>query len=455
MSYSSDVGDLRKGDWRLECLDISLSNGDEERPVEYSGPGEIRTTSDGGLELVLYDRLTENDPKDLFEFPPPGSWTTSSDLFELRAVDLVGKEWRASNVRPDTSATIGRPGTVVRADLHQVTSESHAKHDSPDWLSIEFFQDIKVPANVATVVRMSEGDTEWIGGVHRNVWRFSCGDDELELRRAEWGFRLSLRGPSTLGLGIDTRVEEAVWFTLGQPLTADVIHYCRGPIEGIQINRRDGRSALRAAQCMLRVDYPEDQAHLAEMFCRYLRFASTEKRERYHPLSVHVKRMLRASEGTVEKSALAMSVAVEGVLGLGFPAYGAPEEDTVRAIDNLEDSLKASLENSPLRPRVEGFIRAMRRPSPRSALSQLMDEGTITEDQVAAWERLRHPQAHGKEYGLPFREVYELMLRVRVLMALLIFRIIGYEGTYRDFGTKGWPIRQVEVPSVTENGSTE
>lgn len=453
MAYSRDVGELRKGDWRLECLEISLSNGDEEQPVEYSGPGEIRSTTDGGLELVLYDRQTENDPKDLFQFPPPGSWTTSADLFELRAIDLVGREWRASHVRPDTSATIGRPGAVVRADLHQVSSESHPKHDSPDWLSVEFFQDVKVPANVATVVRMSEGDKEWIGGMHRNVWRFSCGDDELELRRAEWGFRLSLKGPSVLEAGIDTRVEEAVWFTLGQPLTADVIHYRRGPVEGLQINRRDGRSALRSAQCMLRVDYPEDQSDLADMFCRYLRFASMEERERYHPLSVHVKRVLRASEGTVEESALAMSVAVEGVLGLGFPTYGAPDEDTLQAIDHFESSLEESLVTSPLQPRVEGFIRAMRRPSPRSALGQLVDEGTITEDQVAAWERLRHPQAHGKEYDLPFREVYELMLRVRVLMALLIFRMIGYEGTYRDYGTKGWPIRHVGV-SVTEEGST-
>jgi hypothetical protein len=48
---------------------VNAQDGDESEPAEFRGPGEIRLDEDGQLELVLYDRAHQTDPRSLT--PPP------------------------------------------------------------------------------------------------------------------------------------------------------------------------------------------------------------------------------------------------------------------------------------------------------------------------------------------------------------------------------------------------
>jgi hypothetical protein len=176
-------------------------------------------------------------------------------------------------------------------------------------------------------------------------------------------------------------------------------------------------------------------------FSRYLAHVSVGRDGRYHPLSVLIRRALRAEAGTLEEAALARCVVVEGIADLAFPDLGKPSPKTLKAVVALEDLLREHLESSLIRTRVEGFFGALRGRNARAALHSLAEQGVVTDDQLEAWERLRHVAAHGREYQLPLREVFELSQKVRVLMSRLVFESIGYAGAYTDYGSPGWPVR--------------
>jgi hypothetical protein len=243
-------------------------------------------------------------------------------------------------------------------------------------------------------------------------------------------------------------IEEAMWFTLGQPLRADIVQYRVADREGITIHSRGRDDELPSAMPPYHIGIVDSAKVLGEIFCRYLGYVSGERSERYHPLSVLVRKVLRAEAGTIEELALARSVSIEGVVHLGFSSLGGPETGVREAVSALEELLEEHLGSSVIKDRVQGFCAALRRSSSRTALRSLAGRGVITEEQVEAWEKLRYVAAHGQEYQLPFREVFELSEHLRVLMARLVFELIGYKGAYSDYGTRGWPTRRHDATGI-------
>jgi len=252
-------------------------------------------------------------------------------------------------------------------------------------------------------------------------------------------------GAGTFGQHLSAIIEETIWFTLGQPLRADIIQYRIGNREGITIYSRGRDDGLPSAMPPYRIGIVDSAEVLGEIFCKYLAHVSGERTESYHPLSVLVRKALRAEAGTVEELALARSVAIEGIVNLAFSNLGKPKTGVIAAASALEGLLEEPLESAVIcviKDRVQGFFAALRRPSSRMALRSLAESGVITEQQLEAWEKLRHVAAHGQEYQLPFREVFELSEHLRVLMARLVFELIGYKGAYTDYGTPAWPTRR-------------
>src|SRR5262249_14528189 len=66
----------------------------------------------------------------------------------------------------------------------------------------------------------------------------------------------------------------------------------------------------------------------------------------------------------------------------------------------------------------------------------------IYEEHIKAWDKLRNKLAHGVTPGsVEIQKVLDLCNKVTVLMYHLIFRGCGYEGSYEDYSTHGFPRR--------------
>jgi hypothetical protein len=79
----------------------------------------------------------------------------------------------------------------------------------------------------------------------------------------------------------------------------------------------------------------------------------------------------------------------------------------------------------------------------------------VTDDEINAWKKMRHPLAHGKsDYN--YEDEDELQERMDFLACAanilnkLILALLKYEGPFRDYSTRGWPLKQfVESKDVS------
>ena len=441
---ASEMEDLRAGRFTRDYVSMTLTSGDPDQPRRFSGPGRIGLDELGHLQLVLYDPTHDPDPEGLIRSLGVGEWIAESDIYELEATDLSGAVWRSSNLTIGVDVHVARPGAVVRASLDSLSSESVWEHGEHGWMSLFFPHHVKAPRNVSTVTTVEETDIERPRrGFELNVWAIKCRGLDVRMRFLDQGFEASVSvKEAELPPELDAIIEETIWFTLGQPLRADVVRFRQGNTERIIIYSRGRDEALASAMPPYHIPIRDSAMVLGAMFCDYFTHVSGNRDGRYNPLSILVRKALRAEAGTLEEAALARCIAIEGIVSLKFSDLGGPSDETLDAVSALEPILVDQLASSPIRSRVEGFLASVKGRNSRTALHTLAQRGVITDEQLTAWETLRHVAAHGGEYDIPYREVFDLLQRLRVLMMRLIFESISYRGAYTDYGSRNWPTRR-------------
>jgi hypothetical protein len=89
--------------------------------------------------------------------------------------------------------------------------------------------------------------------------------------------------------------------------------------------------------------------------------------------------------------------------------------------------------------------------SAKSRLITLAKEKTVYESHIKAWSDLRHASAHGVTPGSDdIQTLLDLCNKVTVLMYHLIFRAVGYEGSYKDYSVHDWPKKYYRGRPVSE-----
>jgi hypothetical protein len=74
-------------------------------------------------------------------------------------------------------------------------------------------------------------------------------------------------------------------------------------------------------------------------------------------------------------------------------------------------------------------------------LRLLQKAGAVTAEEVAAWNKLRHPAAHGswepqeEQMQVHFNDLYKVM----TLVYRLVFVHIGYDGMFTVRSSRNWP----------------
>jgi hypothetical protein len=239
--------------------------------------------------------------------------------------------------------------------------------------------------------------------------------------------------------GFDTRLEETLWFVLAHP--------CRWLLK---MERRGGQgtTSIRSRTSIdvkSKLPPPVDWDYIpvecvTMLFQHYLAYIQQYSEPRYHPTSVNVLQVLRASTLSIEAEALALSVAIESLLNRDYADCGKPTADDCTQVELLEQLINDSTLLDHIKRRALGAVSRLKSTNAGSCLRQMVAHTDhLSTDLIAAWEKIRNATAHGREIEGPYEEILRLCDKAYVLFAILIFNRIGYTGEYKNAGVTGRP----------------
>jgi len=113
--------------------------------------------------------------------------------------------------------------------------------------------------------------------------------------------------------------------------------------------------------------------------------------------------------------------------------------------------------------RVRGFVNNLGQQRPVDVLWSWHRAGmlSITPEDIEAWEKSRHPAAHGALAGTrPTRDQlqqrFDRFVRVQNVINRIVLHLIGYRGLYVDYSRPGWPeaVFPPPKPGLETNATT-
>lgn len=445
-----EIRQLREGQYLLDVFDFTLKRRGDPADT-YCGPGFVRQTSGGKIEYTVYDRGRESYPPFGLSLPV-GKLVDDDMYFGVEARDWRGRIWHGENgLRPACSGVSGEKGVVCRGQLHEISCAGDTSQDDRLWL---FFPgEFTIPANAGTHTT----EVSPLGESHRfnpNTWIISNDDYDIHIINGNGGME-ALVSPNkgSLPAMLNTRLEEALWFTLAVPARWSLLEEHRGGAYKFRIRTPRDLGAAPRLKPPLRPEPGQLAEYSSDMLKRYLTYILAYGKARYHPVSVKVLQLLRGSAFSLNAEALGLVIAIESLARREFSSLGCPEKEIIDHFESAIEHIKGWPGNDSVKDRIVRFISGWKGTNPRESLNKLVEKGVITEGQREAWNTLRHPIVHGQEIDKLLDKLSVLCDLAYVGWLRMVFEVIGYSGPYTDRSVVGWPTSEYLVKE-SKNHST-
>ncbi len=150
-----------------------------------------------------------------------------------------------------------------------------------------------------------------------------------------------------------------------------------------------------------------------------------------------------ADAGSLESRLIGLSVALEGVVKVGFPTIAHPDARLLAQIEAASKLIAESSLDESFKKRVAGSFGAMESPRPKDKLLAFVNGGIIRPELVKAWTGMRNSAVHASGLGpVEIKLVYKQYQTALTLLNELVMLLIGYRGPYTDYSVVGWPQRE-------------
>jgi hypothetical protein len=453
---TSELEDLRRGDWELDCPRMILRKRSSKKPATFYGAGFIKQYDDKRFIFKLYASRERNTQKwGWHETFRAGEIIPDHAYYDLVATDFKARRWVASRLLPD----FGRTATgkfICEGKLFELSCQGRfpsSIQSTGNYLSLWIFSNVEIPCNTRTVKRKSVAKGRLRSKSQAlNAWKFRCcGIDFLLVRESDdlLTVNASITGEE-FPTYFEERLIETLQFVLGRPIPWSIMR------------KRTGHSVIttlsstRAYPDKARFHPPLPPMHVTDprtgkltiayhrkLFERYLKHTLGYEKKRHH-LWGQLNAVYEASAGSfIDAKALALAVAIESLLGSEFPDLGRPTKKEKEVIKKAQKYIDAWDGEQEIKKRIQGSVGQLFQPRALDKMRKLAELGAITDDQWRAWKKLRDPSAHSYQ-STPFTpdKFVDLVQRNEVLLYHLIFHAIGYKGPYMDFSSPDWPIKE-------------
>lgn len=416
---------LLLGTLSIRCPTLAVKPVRPDQAIAYSGHGALTRPRGGKLTLSL-DGNAHLPPRLPFPRNAAATLTFPEDQPTLTATDEFGRQWEGSSVDvhyPWLAEHGGWSGTMA-----QLRTTSSAPTGAPALR-------ILIPGDFALPV------TEW---------RIGDGDAELTFTAPEGGLQVDVRCAGALPNNFDLRIEEALWFATGTISSALLVESVHEDTLSTTISSQTFPGTRSLFGGPLR-PLPSTSAELADIFLRYLKYASGAPAERYHRTSAHLR--LVHSSATIEQGALSVAVAVEAFVRHDHGSDGKPtalESEGFRSARQYMDGWNGPPD---IKRRVIGMIGSMENFHAPTALRKMAESNVLLPSHWNSWSRIRNEFAHGSWHQDQERElIQDSAVVYQALLALILSRI-GYAGRISDCTTPrcptiGFPFKRPPEPAA-------
>ena len=396
------------------------------------------------MEFRIYDRVRQ--PKFEMSGLGVGAFIPDDHFYDLEARDIRGRTWRAERILPRVDVTTEINGCICKGTTWQITcaeelSASFTKNGLWMYLPGEF----KIPTTAGTrVVREALEDKSY--GFELNLWKIESDRFELLLTKVDNGIEVNAsQAEGSFPEHFDMRLEESLWFALAVPAKWSLLEEVKRGEHRFTIRALGDGSIRPRLRPPLEPGHGQPAIHLGEMLTRYLEHILPYTEPRYHPLSVAIYRNLRASALSLDSEALWISVSIETVIQQCFKQLGNPEQIFLNNLNEAIKHVEKWMGDPAIKQRIVNNIRQWRGQNTREALNQLVRMGVISDQQLAAWNRIRNRMAHGQQIRDLLEELSGLCDLTYMALLRLLFEVIGYSGPYTDRSVEGWPTVEYNV----------
>lgn len=439
---------LFDGTFSHDFQEITLTRLDGANPDVRRGPGSIRCTDEGDLELKLY--LTHSLSADTFLSAlssglsmSAGTLRNESDFYRMDARDYHGRLWTCDKLHADETLfhstgsgtmTAELPSVQMSEDYERIPASSHS-------VSIALHGQPEIPYNAME----NRGDR-----LTRSELKFGLDEKTVVrvLQREGYVVVHAVRADEAVDEAMLESVLEGMSIASGYHLEHSY-KVTRGPlpvaggsreISVITSGRQERQRGDRKIWSILgrRPDQHEDFVAFALAYA---------KLRQEHPNSYfsYWRMVFEAWQAGVFVAALPLSVYIEGVAQEFFPDEMQEDSAVVDAVEKVIECAKKCAGPSEVLNRCVGAIKGVRKKSPTAALKFLAQRGWFDERLVKQWRDVRGKSAHGADIA-KIQEPVEMQTMLDDTLACLhLFYVLlmirmRYSGQFSDFSRRGFPM---------------
>jgi hypothetical protein len=453
MKTDALIDAFRRGTLDLDCKKMVLRLHKEGGPT-FHGQGYIRQDESGALIFKIYVSKYENvDPLNHFHAQlhvQVGKLHADDMFYDLAVTAHDGRCWSADRILPAIDWDMGDGTALIRGPLQSITSEEDIP-EGRDRLRLHFFEEYALPLHLMTHTTEHGSDQMVLDRAE-----FDAQNAEFEVRvRSGSGdtvFDVSSEGPFPPAYHL--RIQEALQYITGKAAIWRARQGAHGGkliFELASPTRKSLRTQFNPPISPGSVAFRSDGWHL---FKRYLDYVveSTEDTH-WNPVAFHLYNACESTANSVDAWAVGIAVAAEAIASLiPIPKNKA----TGYRIKLLQRRMREYLRTQPdlidVAPRMDGLINAMGTPRAQDVMYALAATGHAEHDYVDAWTYLRNRHVHPtlKDLRKPdqtaYQDLFDKIKCVEVLLRQLTFNLIGYEGSFTDYGAENFPARRFPLP---------
>ena len=390
------------------------------------GPGYLRQGEGGTVEYKVYPTTAHEWNVWEKQFGGvEGKLIESSRYYTLKATDRFGRCWEWWRTMPEISSSALKTGVhhVIDGKAHELAfSRRSGVPEDVFNLKMFFFAEAEIPCNARTeVITLAGGEKRQTSSL-LNVAEFSTPIGDFHVSNQAGLVLVELDSEAALSKHIEIRIVEALGLVLARPLFWNVVERYENGTETVRVR---GQRVIANAKLLPPVGRgPIDlTGEVWRLFEKYLTFICGYSEDRFHPCSRHLFSALEASAGTINAQALALGVAVEGIVKKLFPKAGSlpaglkPKVKQLRKHFEKWEGLKDKQTKNALWKRVQDMLGRLLDVSTKSKLYALAAEKAVYEPHVEAWGAIRNTSAHGETPGSEnLQTLVDLCHQVMVLM---------------------------------------
>jgi len=417
----------------IRCATMFLDGGHDHEPPVFEGSGRLILNSSAAIRFEMDARANDMGRGMLTLRRCAEEVGDRASAMRLRGIDYQGQEWNGGWVRPQLGEIQGGHHQLYGNCASIITDARH--DDKVGGVELAFSPSPDVPFSevMTNTARMGEAELGWRtqGGRHR----MELLGTEITATTQPWRDELWICARAS-----DQLNHPYLENWLSEPLRA-----LRGQLIYPRLVARkfaDGRATVcvRTAPALSPsiggcAGQLKDHsvAEFWTFYTAYLTYVAQHRDAAGQPgfeanelTRLHHEVIQARMSGSHWVIALSVASAIEGLIKLD-PAFASAAADFASAdLDPLK-TFASTVSPDRLRDRLKGWLASLHQPSASRYLTQLKQEGRITDMQLDAWKKVRNQVAHGnlfEPWGTP-KEHEQLVALVELFYRLTALRI-GY-----------------------------